>query len=127
MVGKVGRAMRDWARKQIKGAKNGRRKKAASNPNTRKDANVERTTGDEPMAKGKSAEFNSRTRIRITHYRCRLCDPAGPSSKALLDGIVRNRILIDDSLLWIEEPIVEVQVKVKNQSEEETVIEIQEI
>ena len=119
--------MKNWARKQIKGANANGRKKKTRNQNPRKDANMERFVGDEPMAKSKDAEFNTRVSIRITHYRSRLCDPSGPSSKALLDGIVRNRILIDDSLLWIQEPIIETQVKVKNQSEEETVIEIQEI
>jgi hypothetical protein len=118
--------MKPWARKQIKGATNGRKKKTR-NPNPSKNADVERFVGDEQMAKGKDAKFNSRVSIRITHYRCRLCDPGGPSSKAVLDGIVRAGILRDDSLLWIEEPIIERQEKVKNQEDEETIIIIEEV
>jgi hypothetical protein len=118
--------MKPWARKQIKGATNGRKKKTR-NPRPGKDADVERPAGNEPMAKSKDPFFTSRVRIEITHYRCRLCDPGGPSSKAVLDGIVRAGILRDDSLLWIEEPIIERQEKVKNQEDEETIIIIEEV
>ena len=118
--------MKNWARKQIKGATNGRKKKTR-NPRPSKDAKLEPTASHEPMAKSKDPFFTSRVRIEITHYRCRLCDPGGPSSKAVLDGIVRAGILRDDSLLWIEEPIIERQEKVKNQEDEETIIIIEEV
>jgi len=117
--------MKPWARKQIKAA-NGRKKKT-NNRSASKDADVERLAGDEPLAACKSAFFNSRVSVRITHYRSRFADPGGPSSKALIDGLVRAGVLRDDSLLWIAEPIIEVQVKVKNQDEEKTVVEIEEV
>lgn len=119
--------MRDWARKQIKGAKNGRRKKAVGNRNTRKTSDLERTVCDAPAEKIPSKFFDSRVSIRITHYRSRLADPGGTSSKAAIDGCVGRGVLHDDSLLWIAEPIIETQVKVKNESEEKTVIEIEEV
>jgi len=117
--------MKPWARKQIKAA-NGRKKKV-SNRSASTNADLERPACDEPLAKSKSAYFDSRVSIRISHYRSRFADPGGPSSKALIDGLVRAGVLRDDSLLWIAEPIIETQVKVKNQDEEKTVVEIEEV
>lgn len=119
--------MKPWARKQIKGATNGSKKKKTRSRHPCQDADLERAAGDEPLATGKSAYFSSRVSLRITHYRSRLCDPGGPSSKAAIDGLVLAGLLHDDSILFIQEPIIEVQIKVKNESEEKTVIEIEEV
>ena len=119
--------MKPWARKQIKGANANGRKKKTRTRNSSKAPDLERTLRDAPTEKIPSKFFDSRVNISITHYRSRLADPGGTSSKAAIDGLVSRSVLHDDSLLWIAEPIIETQVKVKNESEEKTVIIIEEV
>ena len=92
---------------------------------TRKNAHVECTASNEPLATGEGPAFDAPVSLRITHHRCRLADPDGLSAKAAIDGLVHCGVLRDDSAKEITE-IRHFQVKVKNAEEEKTVIEIME-
>lgn len=90
------------------------------------DADVECHAGDE-LAKTKVVEaFTSPVRISVTHYRKKLADPDGLSTKAAVDGIVKLGILADDSTKEIQEPILHRQVKIQESDVERTVFEIEE-
>lgn len=94
--------------------------------NTGKDADVERTAGDESVHARKGPTFDAQVSIRVDHYRLRLADPDGLSCKAAIDGLVHCGVLRDDSAQEISE-IRHVQHKVKNAEEERTVITITEV
>lgn len=115
--------MKAWAKKQLKealhAAKNGNR---VANQAT----DLERTAGNEPLAAKGCTPFDSRVSITITSYRSRLADPDGVSAKAAIDALVMCGVLRDDSSKEVEE-VRHRQVKVKNKSEEKTVIVIQEV
>lgn len=86
-------------------------------------ANVERNTCNEPMGKGKVAAFDTRVRITVVSYRTTLADADGVSAKAAIDGLVRARIILDDSTRYVKEVRYR-QIKVKTIEEEETVLKI---
>ena len=88
--------------------------------------NVESTTRSTPLEAKKDPRFNSPVRITIISYRSRLCDADGISAKAAIDGLVHCGILADDSPEYVQE-VRYLQVKVKNKSEEETRLIIEEI
>ena len=93
---------------------------------TDKAADVERSACDEPLASSKGAAFNSRVRITVVSYRCRLADADGISAKAAIDGLVHCGILRDDSAKEVGEVCYR-QHKVKNEEEEKTLLEIEEM
>lgn len=86
-------------------------------------ANVESTAGDESLGPQAGQRFDSPVSILVISYRVRLADPDGISAKAAIDGLVYFGILRDDSQKEVEEVRFR-QVKVKNFSEEKTIIEI---
>ena len=105
----------------------GRRKQKNGRRNPRKDANMERTTRDEPLASNESPTFSSRVGITVTSYRVRTADTDGISAKAAIDGLVACGVLRGDTakeVAWVHYPAVR---KVKNEADEKTIIEIEEI
>ena len=82
---------------------------------------VERTAGDEQVAAGKVPSLDSRVDLLVVSFRVRLCDADGISAKAAIDGCVHRGLLRDDSTKHIRE-VRHQQVKVKNQSEEKTLL-----
>jgi hypothetical protein len=88
---------------------------------TGKAPNVERIVCDESLEASKGCAFDTPVDIYIIHYRTRLGDTRGVSEKAAIDGCVHRGILIDDSTKYIRE-IRDKQIKVKNQSEEKTLL-----
>jgi hypothetical protein len=100
--------------------------KTSSDRRSRKNADMERSAGDESISAGKGEAFTAPVNIRVDHYRVRLADPDGLSIKAALDGIVHCGILRDDSAKEITE-VRHFQHKVKNWEDEETVITLTEV
>lgn len=111
--------MRSMIKRQSNGPKK-KREDRTSNPN----ANLESHSGNAPNGKERIKRFNSPVRIIFTHYRTRLCDPDNLSVKAVLDQLVRSKVLADDTTQQISE-ITHRQVKTRG--EEKTIIEIEEI
>lgn len=85
------------------------------------DAELELSASDESIQACQGAPLNPPVSVVVINYRCRLCDAAGPSSKAAIDGAVRRGILPDDSLTYIKE-IRDWQVKVGSQEQEKTLL-----
>ena len=79
------------------------------------------------METRKSATFNTCVSLEIISYRTNLADSDGVSVKAAIDGLVEAGILRGDTTKDIQEPIISRQIKVKNASEEKTVIIIEEV
>lgn len=69
------------------------------------------------------ASLDTRLTIAVTSYRWGKHDPDGVSIKAVLDGLIRESILQDDSTDQIKE-IKLISKKVKNKSDERTIINI---
>ena len=86
-----------------------------------KATDLERSAGDEQVAAGKVPSLDSRVDLLVLSFRVRLCDPDGVSAKAAIDGCVQRGLLRDDSTKFIRE-VRQQQVKVKNQSEEKTLL-----
>ena len=91
---------------------------------TDQNANVERTTKHGTLEANEGAAFDTCVRIEIVSYRARLADADGISAKYAIDGLVHAGILKDDSAKYVEEVRYR-QVKVKNKSDEKTVINIE--
>ena len=87
---------------------------------------MESDFGDAPVAAEKVAGFTAPVSVHVVSYRTRLCDIDGISVKAILDGIVHRGILQDDSHRHVASISVE-QIKVKNESEEKTVVVLREV
>jgi hypothetical protein len=116
--------MRQWARKQIEDAK--KRTRRTNRRAARQTANLELPSSVSSLYPKESPAFTARVDISIVSYRVRLADPDGVSRKASLDGLVNCGILADDSAKEIRS-IRHRQVKVKNVSEEKTVIKIKRV
>lgn len=87
---------------------------------------MESNSGDAPVEAKEVAGFTAPVSVHVTSYRTRLCDIDGISVKAILDGIVHRGILQDDSPAFVESVTIR-QVKVKNESEEKTVVVLREV
>jgi Holliday junction resolvase RusA-like endonuclease len=74
----------------------------------------------------KDEQFATQVSVTICSYRTCLVDADGISAKAILDGFVRCGLLQDDSAKHITE-VRYSQVKVKNRSEEKTIVTITEV
>lgn len=94
--------------------------------NTSKATNLERIVGNASLSKGKSPAFDSQVSIRVDSHRARLVDVDGVSAKYAIDGLVIGGVIKDDTTKEIREVIYS-QTKVKNKSEEKTVITIERI
>ena len=86
-------------------------------------ADVEQDISNAPMAKEDVAGFNSLVNIRVTSYRKRKHDPDGISVKAVLDGLVRRKILVDDSTSEVNKVSFQ-SIIVKKGEPEKTIIVI---
>jgi Holliday junction resolvase RusA-like endonuclease len=84
---------------------------------------MESDSCDAPLEAKKNAGRNTPASIVVTSYRVRQCDVDGISAKAIIDGLVHSGVLKDDGPRYISE-IVYRQQKVKNHSEEKTVVEV---
>ena len=89
-------------------------------------ADLEPPAGYAPAQAEQSLPFNTPVSITVISHRVRLCDPDNVSAKACIDGLVHCGILRDDSPKEVSEVRYR-QVKVKNRSEEKTVIEIEAV
>ena len=87
---------------------------------------MESDIGNAPLEAKETAGFAAQVSVHVASYRTRLCDIDGISVKAILDGIVHRGILQDDSPRFVKEITVS-QVKVKNESDEKTVVTITEV
>ncbi len=75
------------------------------------------------MAKKETERPDTRFNIHVISYRKLKHDPDGVSVKAVLDGIVRNGILADDSTEQVKSITFESRIS----KEEKTIIEIMEV
>ena len=89
-------------------------------------ANMEPIISNAPLGEKKMQRFDTPVCIVIHSYRRRLADPDGISAKAAIDGIVKARILTDDTTKQIKEVRFK-QTKIKAPEEEKTEIIIYEI
>jgi hypothetical protein len=86
-----------------------------------KTSNVERVACNESLEASKGKAFDTPVDLLVISYRVRLADPDGISGKAAIDGCVHRGILRDDNAKWIREVRYQ-QVKVKDQTEEKTLL-----
>ena len=87
---------------------------------------MERPARHESVQAEQGLPFDSPVSITVISYRTRLCDTDGVSAKAAIDGLVNCGILRDDSPAFVSEVRYR-QVKVKNKTEEKTLIEIESV
>ena len=73
----------------------------------------------------KDEQFTSPVSITVRSYRTRQVDIDGISAKAIIDGLVNCGLLADDSPKYVTSVRYE-QEKVKNASDEKTVVTITE-
>lgn len=78
-------------------------KRETTNRNSAADANVEPHSGNAAYAANRTSRVSTPCSVIVTHVRSRLADPDGVSIKAVLDAIVQNGILADDSAKQIKE------------------------
>lgn len=91
-----------------------------------RDAKLEPAAEHERMEANESPTFNSPVDIYVNHYRTRLLDPSNLNAKAAEDAIVASGVLLDDSAQEVRE-VRHRQIKVKDYSEEKTVIMIRPV
>jgi len=86
----------------------------------------EPNTRNEPMGKSAGENDNPGFRVvRITSYRCTLCDERNLWDKYFTDSLVKAGLLLDDSPQWCR---VEVsQVKVDHWKDERTEITVEAV
>jgi hypothetical protein len=89
-------------------------------------AKLERDTGGKPLGKEAYPRFCSPVRVRVVLYGVRLTDVDNCCVKYAIDALVAEGILVDDSPKYVKE-ITHSHVKVKNKSEEKTVIGFEEV
>jgi len=81
---------------------------------------MERAPGYEFLAEKEGERLHTRCSIRVHSKRKRLADPDGISAKAVLDGLTKAGILVDDSAKYVKE----VWFSQEKSKEEETIIQI---
>lgn len=109
--------------KAIKGNSYGTARIIGDN-HSRKVADLERTAGNASLPTGKGPLFDSQVSLRVHSYRTRLVDVDGVSAKYAIDGLVMGGVIANDTTKEVREVIYS-QTKVKNKSEEKTVITIE--
>jgi hypothetical protein len=82
---------------------NGERKKKSRNSNPVTDAYMEPNTGHAPYVQEVIKGFTTPCRIHVHHIRKRLADADGVSAKAIIDGLVHQKVLQDDSPKYVKE------------------------
>lgn len=98
-------------------------KRETANRNPAANADVEPHSGNAAHAANRTSRVSTPCSIVVTHIRGRLADPDGVSVKAVLDAIVQNGILADDSA----KQITEVRHRQVKGPAERTIIEIETI
>lgn len=93
---------------------------------TSKATNLERTACNASLPTGKGPLFDTQVSIRVHSYRTRLVDVDGVSAKYAIDGLVMCGIIANDTTKEVKEVVYE-QTKVKNKSDEKTVITIERV
>lgn len=88
-----------------------------------RSSKLESNSRNEPIQASRVTTFDSQVDIRIVSYRTRLTDADNVSAKAAIDGLVHAGVIHDDSPKEVRE-VTYSQTKVKNKSEEKTVITI---
>lgn len=96
------------------------------NHDSGKAANLERTASHEPVATCEGSRFTAPINVLVHSYRTRLADPDGVSAKYVIDACVHFGLISDDSAKQINE-VRYVQTKVKNKTEEKTVVTLEEV
>lgn len=94
-----------------------------SNRTTDTTSNLEQSFCNGAKKEGHNGEFNKRVCIHIHSIRKRLADPDGISAKAAIDGVVKEKILKDDSALYVES----VTYSQEKGEPERTIITIKEV
>lgn len=102
------------------------RKTRGRNYSPDKSTDMEHPTRHASLRAEQVVPFDSPVSILVTCYRHTLADVDGNSAKAIIDGIVHCGILQDDSPKFVTQVSYE-QVKVKNKSEEKTVVTLREV
>lgn len=74
----------------------------------------------------KVGRFDKPVSVLVTSYRAKLTDHDNVCVKFAIDAIVHRGILQDDSPAFVESVTIR-QVKVKNESEEKTVVVLREV
>ena len=98
----------------------------ANNHNPSASTNMESDFSNALSHPFKDEQFTAPVSIRICSYRTRQVDTDGISAKAIIDGLVACGLLADDSPKYVAE-VSYTQQKVKNASEEKTVVIITEV
>jgi hypothetical protein len=88
-------------------------------------ADLEPSSGHEPLAKKAPARLDGPVVIRVIERRHRLPDRDGSSFKYMLDAIVSAGVLPDDNREIVRE-IERIEIKVGGDEAEETIVEIYE-
>lgn len=86
---------------------------------------MESNPGDALPNTFKDEQFTTPVDIAVCSYRARQVDTDGISAKAIIDGIVACGLLADDSPKYVAS-VTYSQEKVKNKSDEKTVVTITE-
>lgn len=97
-----------------------------SNRSPDKSSELERYFSDGVETEKGAKTSHPRVRITFYHYRKRLTDHDNLSTKAILDGIVREAILRDDSPKFISE-VRQRQIQIKSPEKERVMVLIEEI
>lgn len=87
---------------------------------------MEPASRDEPIPAYEGTPLRPPVGVTVVSYRSRTHDTDGVSAKAAIDGIVSCGLLRDDSckeIAWVRFE----SVKVKNESEEKTLIVLEEL
>lgn len=84
---------------------------------------MESDSCDAPLEAKKDAGRNTPAGLVITSYRAYTADVDNISPKAIIDGLVHAGILEDDGPRFVKEVTLRFK-KVKNHSEEKTVVDI---
>jgi hypothetical protein len=99
-------------------------KDGTDNRTTVSVANVESTSSVSSLAAKENPRFNSRVDIHIHSLRKRLTDADGCSAKAVIDQLVADQILADDSPEFVREVRFSQE---KTKGEEKTLVTIKTI
>ena len=92
---------------------------------TRINANMEPHPRNASLGQEATPRFNRRVNLTVVSYIHRDRDPDGTAIKYLIDSLVSNQILADDTAKEIGE-ITQRQIKVKSKDQEKTEIIITE-
>ena len=88
-------------------------------------ADVEQPSRRKPLATYENPPLDTRVRVLVRSFRHRICDEAGISEKAMVDGLVHAGVLTNDTPEEVK--IDHEQTQVPKAEEEKTIVELWEI